>query len=184
MQQFLDFTANTRTDQWGGSVENRARFCLEVVKVLIEVWGADRVAVKLNPAGGYNDVGMPLKDTVETYSYVIKALNELKVVYIALTRYVAAMDPTLDGIFYCCRFYLFAHNAITQESFVVLHMTFWRPTSHSSNIRSSSLMDLSAHLKPRDSFKKVPLMLRRLVSSGLVILTCSTVWRRERPWML
>ena len=101
MQQFLDFTANRRTDDWGGSVENRARFCLEVVKVLIEVWGADRVGVKLSPAGGYNDVGMPLEDTVETYNYVINALNELKVVYIALTRYVPALDPTLDGIFYC-----------------------------------------------------------------------------------
>jgi len=97
VQQFLDLTANTRTDQWGGSVENRARFCLEVVKVMIEVWGADRVAVKLNPAGGYNDMGMSLKDTVETYSYVINALNELKVVYIALLRYAPALDPTIDG---------------------------------------------------------------------------------------
>lgn len=98
MNQFLDLTANKRTDQWGGSVENRARFCLEAVKVLIEVWGADRVAVKLNPAGGYNDVGMSLKDTVETFSYVIKALDEMKVVYITLVRYVAALDPTYDGL--------------------------------------------------------------------------------------
>ena len=101
VQQFLDNTANTRTDQWGGTVENRARFCIEVVKVLIEVWGPDRVTVKLNPAGGYNDLGMPLKDTVETYSYVIKALDELKVVYITLTRYVLAMDPEIESIFYC-----------------------------------------------------------------------------------
>ena len=110
VQQFLDLTANTRTDQWGGSVENRARFCLEVVKVMIEVWGADRVAVKLNPAGGYNDMGMSLKDTVETYSYVINALNELKVVYIALLRYAPALDPTIDGpsfffSFFCLQFY-------------------------------------------------------------------------------
>ena len=101
VQQFLDNTSNTRTDQWGGSVENRARFCLEAVKVLIDVWGADRVAVKLNPTGGYNDMGMTLKDTVETYSYVINALNELKVVYIALVRYVPAFDPTFDGMFHC-----------------------------------------------------------------------------------
>ncbi|KAF8496356.1 FMN-linked oxidoreductase [Gautieria morchelliformis] len=97
VQQFLDLTANTRTDKWGGSVENRARFCLEAAKVLIDVWGADRVGVKLNPAGGYNDMGMSLKDTVETYSYVTSALNDLKVVYITLSRYVAAMDPTFDG---------------------------------------------------------------------------------------
>ena len=54
--QILDSTANQRTDKWGGSVENRSRFGLEVLKVLTEVFGPD-VGVKLSPAGGYNDVG-------------------------------------------------------------------------------------------------------------------------------
>ena len=54
--QFLDNTANIRTDQWGGSVENRSRFGLEVLKALTEVYGRN-VAMKLSPAGGYNDVG-------------------------------------------------------------------------------------------------------------------------------
>ena len=54
--QFLDSTANHRTDKWGGSPENRSRFGLEVLKVLTEVFGPD-VGVKLSPAGGYNDVG-------------------------------------------------------------------------------------------------------------------------------
>ena len=54
--QFLDSTANQRTDKWGGSTENRSRFGLEVLKVLKEVFGPD-VGVKLSPAGGYNDVG-------------------------------------------------------------------------------------------------------------------------------
>lgn len=57
MQQFLDSTANTRTDAFGGSVENRCRFGLEILKELVEVWGVGRVGVKINPAGGYNDVG-------------------------------------------------------------------------------------------------------------------------------
>ena len=57
VHQFLDSTSNHRTDQWGGSVENRARFGLEALKVLVEVWGADRVGVKLSPCGGYNDMG-------------------------------------------------------------------------------------------------------------------------------
>lgn len=51
--QFLEKHSNTRTDKWGGSVENRARFGLEVLKVFIEVFGADKVAVKITPAGGY-----------------------------------------------------------------------------------------------------------------------------------
>jgi 2,4-dienoyl-CoA reductase-like NADH-dependent reductase (Old Yellow Enzyme family) len=57
VHQFLDSTSNKRTDEWGGNIENRARFGLEALKVLIEVFGADRVAIKLNPAGGYNDMG-------------------------------------------------------------------------------------------------------------------------------
>ncbi|KAG6836940.1 hypothetical protein H0H93_000830 [Arthromyces matolae] len=56
VHQFLDNTANRRTDKWGGSVENRARFGLETLKVLIEVFG-ENVALKVSPAGGYNDVG-------------------------------------------------------------------------------------------------------------------------------
>jgi 2,4-dienoyl-CoA reductase-like NADH-dependent reductase (Old Yellow Enzyme family) len=54
--QFLDSTANKRTDEWGGSVENRSRFALEVLKALKDVYG-DNVALKLSPCGGYNDVG-------------------------------------------------------------------------------------------------------------------------------
>lgn len=56
IHQFLDNTSNKRTDQWGGSVENRARFGLEVLKAVTEVFGGD-VAIKLGPAGGYNDMG-------------------------------------------------------------------------------------------------------------------------------
>lgn len=57
MHQFLDSTSNVRTDAYGGSVENRCRFGLEVLKELVDVWGPGRVAVKLSPAGGYNDMG-------------------------------------------------------------------------------------------------------------------------------
>jgi hypothetical protein len=57
VSQFLDSTANQRTDEWGGSVANRCRFGLEVMQALVEVWGAGRVGIKLDPAGGYNDVG-------------------------------------------------------------------------------------------------------------------------------
>ncbi|KIJ23607.1 hypothetical protein M422DRAFT_237710 [Sphaerobolus stellatus SS14] len=95
--QFLDSTSNKRTDIWGGSVENRARFMLEATKALVSVWGADRVAIKLNPAGGYNDMGMPLEETLETFAYLIKELDELKLAYIALSRYIPMFDPVFDG---------------------------------------------------------------------------------------
>ncbi|KAK2459471.1 hypothetical protein APHAL10511_008505 [Amanita phalloides] len=70
--QFLDTKSNKRTDEWGGSIENRARFGLEVLKAVKEIHG-NNIAVKLLPSGGYNDT------------------------YIALLIYVAAWDVTLDG---------------------------------------------------------------------------------------
>lgn len=57
VNQFLDSSSNQRTDQWGGSIQNRARFGLEVLKALIDVWGSDRVSIKLSPGNGYNDMG-------------------------------------------------------------------------------------------------------------------------------
>ncbi|KAK1219809.1 hypothetical protein PQX77_017473 [Marasmius sp. AFHP31] len=98
IHQFLDSSSNKRTDQWGGSVENRARFPLETLKVLAEVWGADRVAVKLAPAGGYNDMGMPLEETLETFRHFISEADELGIAYITLLRYVEASDPVIDGV--------------------------------------------------------------------------------------
>ncbi len=64
INQFLDSTANKRTDQWGGSVENRARFVLETLKAVKESFGDD-VALKLNPTGGYNDMGY---SSTQTYN--------------------------------------------------------------------------------------------------------------------
>ncbi|KAJ7718650.1 hypothetical protein B0H16DRAFT_1433291 [Mycena metata] len=96
VHQFLDSTSNKRTDKWGGSPENRARFALETLKVLIEVWGAD-VAIKLSPAGRYNDMGMPLEDTIETFGYLLREANKLGLAYIALMRYLPYLDPEFDG---------------------------------------------------------------------------------------
>ncbi|KAJ7718637.1 hypothetical protein B0H16DRAFT_421664 [Mycena metata] len=96
VHQFLDSTSNQRTDKWGGSPENRARFALETLKVLIEVWGAD-VAIKLSPAGGYNDMGMPLEDTIETFGYLLRQVNKLGLAYVGFVRYLPYLDPEFDG---------------------------------------------------------------------------------------
>ncbi|KIL64842.1 hypothetical protein M378DRAFT_11190 [Amanita muscaria Koide BX008] len=94
--QFLDNTANKRTDEWGGSVENRARFGLETLKVLKEVFGSN-VGIKLSPCGGYNDVGMPLQDSLDTFSYFITEADKLGLSYILFLRYTESFDPVIDG---------------------------------------------------------------------------------------
>ncbi|KAJ6606258.1 flavoprotein NADH-dependent oxidoreductase [Mycena vulgaris] len=96
VHQFLDSTSNKRTDKWGGCPENRARFALETLKVLIEVWGPN-VALKLGPSGGYNDVGMPLQDTIETFGYLTREVNKLGLAYVALARYIPWLDVEIAG---------------------------------------------------------------------------------------
>ncbi|TFK36395.1 hypothetical protein BDQ12DRAFT_686825 [Crucibulum laeve] len=95
--QFLDTNSNQRTDQWGGSVENRSRFGLEVLKALVEVFGRN-VAVKLSPTGGYNDrfLKMPLQETLDTYSYFITEADKLNLAYITLVRYSAMTDVEFE----------------------------------------------------------------------------------------
>ncbi len=95
--QFIDNTSNHRTDQWGGSVENRCRFPLRVIDEISGVYGNDRVGIKLSPGGGYNDMGMNAKDTTETYGYLIKELNARRIAYIQITRYWALGDPVKRG---------------------------------------------------------------------------------------
>ena len=71
---------NLRTDQYGGSIENRTRFLVEVTKAVVEVWGADRVGVRLSPYGVANDSHeaepMPL------YTHAIKQLEPLGLAYL------------------------------------------------------------------------------------------------------
>ncbi|KAJ7173498.1 hypothetical protein C8R46DRAFT_991280 [Mycena filopes] len=96
INQFLDSGANKRTDKWGGSPENRARFCLEVLKALIEVWGPD-VALKVSPAAGLNDVGMELQESLDTFGYLLREANKLRLSYVTLVRYNVFLDPELEG---------------------------------------------------------------------------------------
>ncbi|KAJ4465257.1 hypothetical protein C8J55DRAFT_493524 [Lentinula edodes] len=97
IHQLLDSGLNICTDSWGGSFENRSQFGLEVLRVVIDVWGADRVGIKLDPTGGYNDMGMPLEETLETYNYFITQVDQLGLAYIAIQRYSEFNDPIIEG---------------------------------------------------------------------------------------
>lgn len=70
IDEFLRDGANQRKDLYGGSPENRCRFPLEVMDQLIEVFGKDRVGIRVSPVGRFNDMfdSQPL----ETYSYLLK----------------------------------------------------------------------------------------------------------------
>jgi N-ethylmaleimide reductase len=80
IEQFLQSRSNQRTDQYGGSIENRVRFLMEIVQAVVEVWGADRVGVRLSPYGVANDSGEP--DPMPLYTHAIQSLNPLGLAYL------------------------------------------------------------------------------------------------------
>jgi N-ethylmaleimide reductase len=75
IEQFLQSHTNLRTDRYGGSIENRARLLLEITQAVIEVWGADRVGVRLSPYGIANDSGEA--DPMPLYTHVVQSLDAL-----------------------------------------------------------------------------------------------------------
>jgi N-ethylmaleimide reductase len=78
--QFLSPTINSRTDAYGGSVENRARFLREILESIGQVVPLSRVGVRLSPFAAYNNVRDP--NPMETYSYVSRMLQEIGVAYV------------------------------------------------------------------------------------------------------
>ena len=87
IDQFLQSKTNQRDDEYGGSVENRARFLLEVMDALIEVWGAGRVGVHLAPRGDEHDMGDD--DPRETFGYVMQQLGQRKIAFFFTREYLA-----------------------------------------------------------------------------------------------
>jgi N-ethylmaleimide reductase len=82
IDQFLQDGSNQRRDKYGGSIENRARFLLEVVEAVTSVWGGNRVGIKLSPSNTF--YGMQDSNPKATFTYVVKALNQFNLAYIHL----------------------------------------------------------------------------------------------------
>jgi len=80
IEQFLQSHSNRRTDRYGGSIENRVRFLMEVTEAVVDVWGGDRVGVRLSPYGIANDSGEP--DPMPLYTHAIRSLNALGLAYL------------------------------------------------------------------------------------------------------
>jgi 2,4-dienoyl-CoA reductase-like NADH-dependent reductase (Old Yellow Enzyme family) len=81
LDQFLQDSTNKRTDQYGGSLENRARLLLEVTDAAISVWGANRVSVHLAPRADAHDMGDSNRS--ETFGYVARELGKRKIAFIS-----------------------------------------------------------------------------------------------------
>jgi N-ethylmaleimide reductase len=98
LEQFIRPNSNQRTDRYGGSIENRARFVLEVADAVIAAIGKDKVGIRLSPYGVFND--MPLYDAMAAdYTYLAQQLNARGLVYIHLVDHSPqGAPPVPDAI--------------------------------------------------------------------------------------
>jgi N-ethylmaleimide reductase len=87
--QFLQDGTNKRTDEYGGPIENRARFLLEVTQAAVSVWGPDRVGVRISPSGTYGS--MSDSNPPATFGYVARELDRLGIAYLHV------VEPRIKG---------------------------------------------------------------------------------------
>jgi N-ethylmaleimide reductase len=98
IDQFLRDGTNHRTDRYGGSVENRARFLEEVTAAVVDVWGGERVGVRISPMGLVN--GMSDTDPVATFGYAAYALNRFNLAYLHVSETIGEQERrSADGSF-------------------------------------------------------------------------------------
>ncbi|OBZ70774.1 putative inactive dehydrogenase EasA [Grifola frondosa] len=93
VDQFLQDVSNNRTDEYGGSVENRCRFALEALEAISKAVGQSRTAVRLSPWGEFQDMRMADATIFSTYTHFITRLSEL---YPNLA-YVHVIEPDAQG---------------------------------------------------------------------------------------
>ena len=89
LEQFLADGANQRTDAYGGSLANRARFPLEVAEAVVGVWGPQRVGYRLSPANRVG--GIQIEDRWGTYAYLVERLGGLGLAYLHF------VEPRING---------------------------------------------------------------------------------------
>jgi N-ethylmaleimide reductase len=95
LEQFIRPNSNQRTDAYGGSIEGRARFTLDVARAVIAAIGKDKVGIRLSPYGVFND--MPGYPNMEAdYTYLAKQLNALGLVYVHLVDHSSMGAPAVS----------------------------------------------------------------------------------------
>ena len=90
--QFISPRTNQRTDLYGGSVENRCRFVLELTEKIVAAIGAERTGIRLSPYVQFNDMG-DYPELPETYRYLVKKLDAMNLAYLHLLD-VSALGVT------------------------------------------------------------------------------------------
>lgn len=94
VDQFLNTAANQRTDRWGGTIENRARFPLEIAKQMAKKIGPEKVGIRLSPYGAFNST-TPDAEMDRLYEYLAKELSTLGIAYIHVVDHSSMGAPAV-----------------------------------------------------------------------------------------
>ncbi|MEI8288247.1 MAG: alkene reductase [Verrucomicrobiota bacterium] len=99
LDQYLQDKTNHRTDEYGGSIENRARLMLQITDAAIAVWGADRVGMHLAPRGDAHDMGD--SNPLATFGYVAEELKRRRIAFICARESLGEkrIGPQLKALF-------------------------------------------------------------------------------------
>ncbi|MGC4081942.1 MAG: alkene reductase [Vicinamibacterales bacterium] len=92
VEQFLNANVNTRTDEYGGSIDNRNRFALDVAAAMADAIGPERVGIRLSPYGAFNDTGA-FAEVDEQYLALVQKLSALGLLYIHIVDHSALGAP-------------------------------------------------------------------------------------------
>jgi N-ethylmaleimide reductase len=117
IEQFLNPNVNTRTDEYGGTLENRARFAVEVTTAVADAIGKDHVGIRLSPFSALGDLaGYEEEEVHETYAYLAQQFDRIGITYIHVgvnapipERTLAAIRQNFSGIVILC-------NGLTPET--------------------------------------------------------------------
>ncbi len=93
---FLNPKTNLRTDEYGGSLENRMRFTIEVMQKIADAIGKDKTGIRISPYGVFND--MPLYEgTEEAFTYLAKELSKIGITYVHMVDHESVGAPHVPG---------------------------------------------------------------------------------------
>jgi len=96
IDQFLNTATNQRTDKWGGSVENRIRFAVEVAKASAAAIGAERIGMRISPYGAFNGTAADAKMDA-LYLRLVEELNAVGLVYIHVVDHSSMGAPEVSA---------------------------------------------------------------------------------------
>jgi len=112
IQQFLSTNVNLRNDEYGGTIEHRAKFLFEVIDAVIDAIGSDRTGLRLSPGSEFNDIKET--DAESLYPYIVKGLNTRRLAYLHIGTSDQSRDwhsllrPIYEGVY-------FAGSGLTKE---------------------------------------------------------------------